>query len=481
MRRIAVGALALAGLFASGGAPKGLGAAEPAAPPAADWTTYRGNPARTGCADDQSGPAKPKVLWTHASTPHFVASPVAAGDRLYLPALGAFNSAIFHAMLLADAPARRIAWTKSVQVFRVPSVCAPAVVGDRLILGDGMHQTDNASLLCLRSADGRVLWRLPVDGALVHIEGSPTIAGGRAYVGAGAAGVFCVDLSRVSLQGKELSIAEAEALIDRRWKELAAQYEADRKKDPDFAIPPNESSLPQPAPKVWWQQGAGAWHVDSPTAVVDKRVYVTSAYLDQEKRGERVLLCLDAEDGKTLWKAPLRYNPWGGPTVAGPRAIVPSSSIRYDPQMVEGAQGEIVALKLADGSVEWRRDAGAGVLGSAAAAGERIVFADTSGRVQALDAKTGEPRWAYRGAAPFFAGPAVSRDAVYAADLKGVVHAIALADGKPLWTLDLGAALGSPGMVYGSPLLHRGRLYAATCNIEGATAGQKTGVVCIGE
>jgi hypothetical protein len=35
-------------------------------------------------------------------------------------------------------------------------------------------------------------------------------------------------------------------------------------------------------------------------------------------------------------------------------------------------------------------------------------------------------------------------------------------------------------MVYGSPLLCRGRLYVATCNLEGETAGRGTGVVCIG-
>jgi outer membrane protein assembly factor BamB len=453
----------------------GTAAAQPA-----DWVTYRGNPARTGWSDDQPGPAKPRVIWAHKSREHFVACPVVAGDRLYLPVLGAFNTGSIHALDLADAAPRRIVWTKSAPVLRVPSVCPPVVVDGKVVLGEGMHQTDAAALLCLRAADGRMLWRLKVDGDLAHIEGSPTVSGGLVYAGAGAAGVLCADLGRVILDEKEVALTEAEAAIDRRWKDLAAEYEAEKKKSPDFAMPPNETDLPQPAPKVRWRQGAGTWHVDGPTAVVDGRVLFGSAFLDVEKKGERALLCLDAGDGKTIWKAPLKFNPWGGPTIAGPRVLVPSSSIRFDPQQVAGSQGEIVALKLADGAPEWKRDVGAGVLGPVAAAGELAIFADTGGRVQALDAKSGEPRWVYRGEAPFFGGPAVSGNAVYVADLKGVVHAIGLSDGKRIWTLDLGTALDSPGMVYGSPILHRGRLYAATCNLGDSAGAQGTGVVCIG-
>jgi outer membrane protein assembly factor BamB len=457
-----------------------LALAGAAAAQSADWPTYRGNPARTGRSDDQPGPAKPKVIWTHASLEHFVACPVAAGDRLFLPVLGAFNTGSIHAMDLADAAPRRIVWTRSTPVLRAPSVCSPAVVDGKVVLGEGMHQTDVASLFCLRAADGRMLWRLRVDGELAHVEGSPTIAGGRVYAGAGAAGVLCVDLDRVVLDEKEVALADAEALIDRRWKEMAAEYEDEKKKSPDFAMPPNEGGLPQPSPKLRWRQGAGAWHVDGPTAVADGRILFGSAFLDVEKKGERALFCLDAGDGKTVWKAPLKFNPWGGPTVAGARVLVPSSSIRYDPQQVAGAQGEVAAFALADGSPAWKQDVGAGVLGAVAVAGDRAVFADTGGRVRALDAATGETRWVYRGEASFFGGPAVSGDTVYAADLKGVLHAIGLSDGKRIWTLDLAQALGAPGLVYGSPVLHRGRLYVGTCNLGGEGAGRKTGVVCIG-
>jgi hypothetical protein len=72
---------------------------------------------------------------------------------------------------------------------------------------------------------------------------------------------------------------------------------------------------------------------------------------------------------------------------------------------------------------------------------------------------------------------------VYAGDLKGVLHAVGLADGAPKWALDVGKdpAVAAPGMFYGGPVVHGGRIYAATCNLEGPNAGKPTAVVCVGE
>ena len=45
----------------------------------------------------------------------------------------------------------------------------------------------------------------------------------------------------------------------------------------------------------------------------------------------------------------------------------------------------------------------------------------------------------------------------------------------------LATAVIRPGMVYGGPVVHRGRLYLATCNLAGEFANKPTAVVCIGE
>ena len=70
----------------------------------------------------------------------------------------------------------------------------------------------------------------------------------------------------------------------------------------------------------------------------------------------------------------------------------------------------------------------------------------------------------------------------YGGDLKGVIHAIDLKTGAPSWKLDFGTdkSVQAPGMIYGGPIVHGGRVFAATCNLQGPFAGKETVVVCIG-
>jgi outer membrane protein assembly factor BamB len=452
-------------------------------PAAEPWATYRGNAQRTGSTDDSPGPATPKVLWAHKAQDHFVASPVPAGDAVFVSGLGGFNVPTFLCLAADPKAAKRQLWSKSTPYLKLPTVSSPAVVEGKLVFGDGMHQTDGAILHCLTADKGLPLWQLPVPGTLVHLEGSPTVQGGRVYLGGGAAGAFCVDLRRVTLDGKELDLAAVQKILDQKWAELLARYEDDKKKDPTFAVPPNDDQLPKPAPLRVWQKGQDKWHVDAPVAVAGDRVLVASAYLDKEKLGDRALYCLDAGTGETYWRAPLALNPWGGPSVSGNAVVVGGSSIGYDPKALKGAKGSVAVYDLGDGKEKWRKDVPGGVVSCVAVAGDLAVATATDGKVRAFELATGERRWVYDGKTPFFAPPAVTGGVVYAGDLKGVVHAIGLADGAVKWTLDLGTHpdVMAPGMIYGGPALHGGRLFVATCNLEGPFARKPTAIVCIGE
>lgn len=448
----------------------------------ADWNTHRGNAQRTGNIDEKPGPKSAKVLWVYESQEHFIGSPVIVGNSLFIAGLGTFNTATLHVFAADAHGAARELWTKRPPYLKQAMVCAPAVDGDKLVFGDGMHQTDGASLHCLMASTGRPIWQLPVPGALVHLEGSPTIANGKVYIGGGAAGVICVDLNRVTLNDKEVDAAKAQTIIEAKWKELSEQYEKDKKKDPDFAIPPSEDALPKAMPKRLWQAGQEKWHVDAAVAVAGNRVLVASAALDLEKVGDRALFCLDANNGTTKWRTPLQHNPWAGPTVAGDVVVLGCSSIRFDPKELPG-KGEVVAVDLASGTVKWQKEVAGGIVSPISVAGGLAIFTCCDGKVRGWDIKDGSEKWACDAKAPFFAGPAVVGGVAYTADLHGGIHAINLADGKALWKLDLATdpTVAAPGMVYGSPVVHNGRLYMATCNIEAGPSQTKTVVVCIGE
>jgi outer membrane protein assembly factor BamB len=463
------------------------GAAGPAPAPAgataADWPTNRGNLQRTGSLDDLPGPKTPALLWTYKVPGHFIASPVPGAGVVYMSGLGLFNTGTLQAFSVADRPTERLLWSKSAPFIKRPVVCAPAVAGSLLVFGDGMHQTDGAVLYCLEADSGLPLWQFPVPGKLIHLEGSPTIADDRVFIGAGEGGVLCLALRQTLLDGKELDLARARTLLETRWKQLAARYEEDKRKDASLAVPPSEEALPKPAPRKLWQKGQGAWHVDAPVAVAGDRVIVASAYIDEEKVGKRVLACCRAADGAVLWETPLKVNPWAGPAVAGNLVIVGCSNIRFDAKQIKDARGEVVAVDLAAGQVKWRRDVPGGILSPVAVKNDLAVFTATDGKIRAWRAADGAEQWTYAAAAPFFAGPAISGGTVYAADLKTVVHAVNLADGKKQWTLDVIAdpSVQVPLQVFGSPIVQGGRIYLGTCNLEADAAKQPSAVICLAD
>jgi len=444
------------------------------------WGTYRGNPQRTGNTDNTAGPEKPAVLWVVKSQDHFVAAPVPVKDAVYIAGIGAFNRPSATLFPAAGGNPPKPVWVKSAPYLKLASVSSPAVSGDYLIFGDGMHQDSGGVLHCVNATTSKPLWQLTLPGDLIHLEGGPVVAGGKVFIGGGAAGAMCVDLEKATLDGKEYDLPTIAKMQEAKWKDLTAKYEEAKAKKDDFAIPPDDSQLLAFVPKRVWQKGEKKWHVDAPVNIAGDKLLVPTAYLDKEKVGERALYALDPATGETAWKRELTYNPWGGATVAGDLVIVPGSSIGYYYKELKGAKGDLTALDLKSGEVKWRKEIPGGVLGCAAVADGQAVTTATDGKVRAFKLADGEPTWRYDCKMPVFAPPAVVAGVVYVADLSGTIHAIEMKTGTAKWTLNIAKEGGAPGMVYGGVTIHGGRLFVATCNIEGPYTGKETVVVCIG-
>lgn len=460
-----------------------------ALPARADSPTYRGNPQRTGAFDAKAIPTQPKVLWVYKGLENFVASPVpdaaAGGGSLFASSLGPFNVAQFHALTLDAKAQERIRWTKSSPAIKMPTVCSPAIAGDLLIFGDGMHQTDGATLYAFAARDGMPLWRYSVPGKLVHMECPPTIHGDRVFIGAGDAGVLAVDARRVLVDGKEQPLDQLRPAIEAKYAAAMAKYQEARQRDPDMARPPDDNAITRAAPKLLWQKGKNQWHVDAPLAVTPDgtRLLVASAYIDEDKAGKRVLLCLNAADGAVLWEYPLTHNPWGGPTIAGDIVLVGCSSIRYDVAQVGSAKGEVLALDLATGKLKWSKQCDGGILAPVAVLGDFAIYTCTNRLVYAAALATGQMQWRFTAKHPIFAAPAVAHDTVVIADLHGTVHALDLANGAQRWSLDVPNAVGvqTPGLVYASPAIFGGRIYLATNNLHGEHLDKPGAIICIGD
>lgn len=451
---------------------------------AADWPEHRGNAARTGCIDAKPGPKSAKVRWVYTSPESFVAPPVTDGQRLFVSTLGAQNVSFLYALPLDSQGTPKPLWRTAgppAIYLRNPVVCPLAILGNMMVFGDGMHQIDGGFLHALAPDTARMYWQYPVPGTLVHLEGSPALADGRAYACAGAAGIICVDTRKITLEGNEVEIDQVPQILEAKWKVLEEQYKKDMAKDPDFAIKPSRDQLPKPSPRRLWQAGNEKWHVDAAPTLVGDKLLVASAYLDVERVGKRALISLDARTGKEQWATDLQVNPWGGASVINGTIVIGCASIRFDPKEVPG-KGQVVALDLETGALKWKKDLPGGVVSSIALTEDLAVVTAADGKVRALALKDGAEKWTHTSKSAYFASPAVAGGVAYVADIRGSIAALNLADGNVLWTLDLNKApISADGFVYGSPIVHDGRLYVATCSLNAAVGSTKNVLVCIGE
>jgi outer membrane protein assembly factor BamB len=445
------------------------------------WSTHRGNAQRTGNTDGKPGPIAPKVLWTFRFET-LTTSPVPRERQLYVGGLSGLNTPALYGLDTDPLAHDRVTFSRRMPCLKAPPAAAPALIDSRLVFG-GMGQTEGADLSCVRASDGFPLWQQPLPGKLVHLEGTPAVVGGKLYLGAGHGGVVSVELNRVTYEDKELSLFEAEKVLAQRWQALTDHYQRARKQAPESAREPTDDMLPRPRPLWRWQQGKARWYVAAPLAVTHNRVVAASAYLEDDKVGERALLGLDPDHGRPHWKVPLRLNSWAGASIDGPFVLVGCSSIRLDPAAVQGARGEMVAVDLLTGQVTWRKDVPGGILSAAAFRDGLAVFTATDGMVRAWEVASGGERFRYDAGSPLFAGAAWVGGTIYIVGLDAVVHAVAVKDGKELWKLDLKTdpACKISGMVFDSPIVHGGRLYLTARNLGEKAARAPNVVVCIGE
>lgn len=220
-----------------------------------------------------------------------------------------------------------------------------------------------------------------------------------------------------------------------------------------------------------WEKNISAPVRAAPTAAQD-RLFVLSV--------EGKLYCLSAIDGTELWvvrglpqQASLGLN--ASPAVEGDVVVVPYST------------GDLVALRLTDGSGLWSeslsRSRTTSQLASMSDAARPVIDNGTvfavghGGRMVATVAKTGERLWSLT--IPGTQPPYVAGDSVFVVDTSGQLMAINRRDGRTQWTIKL------PGSnTWAGPVLANGILWLASkegqlAGVDAAT-GRVTGQMSVG-
>lgn len=195
-----------------------------------------------------------------------------------------------------------------------------------------------------------------------------------------------------------------------------------------------------------WEKNVSSPIRSSPTASAE-RVFVVSR--------DGNVYCFSGSDGAELWsfkgmpeRASILANQ--SPAVDGDTVVVPYPS------------GDIIALRVSNGSAIWSDSLARSRTASSLAAmsdtsrpaidNGTVFAAGHAGRMVATAQRTGERMWSLN--VPSIQPPAIAGDTIYVVDTGGQVMAVTRADGKIQWTAKLpGAATWS------GPLLAGGKLW----------------------
>ncbi len=421
------------------------------------WAMARGGADRNGWAGGEA-PNRPGLAWQTADDRiRLLSSPAVVGNRVYASTAVYTPTANRGEIVCFDADTGAVVWRHVPAGFRA-TFSSPTLAGDRLLVGEGLHFTNDARVFCLDIADERRVKALWSFSTRNHVESTPAVATLRdgakvVVVGAGSDGYHGLDLDGDGTGGPRL-----------RWRV-------------DPAVVPDAESSPAIA------------------TLADGRVV---AVVGSGNEGNAVV-AIDCADGTVVWKTPVPYPVFAAPTVVDGLVVVGmgngdfinnAETVRakvIDAMRKRGDAtaeidaafkrlapgGAVAAFGLEDGKERWTCPTPVAVLGAAAVQRDahgtavRLFAADTNGTLVQIDMQ-GRRGETWNPGAPIMASPAVAGGRVYMTTSTGVLYALDAEDLAPRWEHALGAA---QGMFFSAPVVAGGRIYAG---------GELTGLQAVG-
>ena len=201
------------------------------------------------------------------------------------------------------------------------------------------------------------------------------------------------------------------------------------------------------APQKWPTELTQKWKVtvgsgDATPALVGEKLYVFA-----RQGAEEVTLCLNAGDGKEVWRDKYAAQAVTGPAARqhpGPRS---SPAVADGKVVTLGVAGVLSCLDAAGGKLIWRKDPFPRVVPRFFTASSPIIVdgmaiaqlgGKGNGAIIAFDLSTGNEKWKWAVEGPDYASPALltaeGTKQIVTLTEKSIV-AVGLADGKLLWQL----------------------------------------------
>jgi len=273
-----------------------------------------------------------------------------------------------------------------------PFFSSPAVTGDGkyLVIGQGLHEDRDCSLLCFDAMTGQLRWAAKTP---LHIESSPAIFGDVAVVGAGA--VEGKDGKPVGDPGYCLAVRISDG--KELWRQPVNDPESSPAVDENGVVyigsgfngnavvairsGSDEQLRAKDQDRIVWRTSV-AQPIPGPITLAGDMVIAgggNSDLVHSNRNARGLVVALDRRTGAILWQTQFDDAVLGG--------IACGSDALFCPVRT----GEVAALALKDGHVLWRtRISGSSpVLGGCALAGARVYAVSSDGYLAVLDAKDG--------------------------------------------------------------------------------------------
>ncbi len=402
----------------------------------ADWPLFRGNLLRTGAVPGTEGPNAGDVNWSHRAGAHeaYFASPAVVGNRIYISSANMNPFGLSGRIYCLDADTGAVVWDAAPRGYR-PTFSSPSIQGDYLVVGEGLHDTDDARVVVMDlrpGHEGEIVWTYETES---HVECTPVIANGRVYVNAATDGIYC------------------------------------------FELEPDENGEPQ----LVWHIPGGEPYLDPETSLA---VYGDTVILGLGIGGHAICL-LDADTGEELHRFDTEMPVFGPPAVHDGVAYIAMGVADYvrsgeelralilgrmreagaseqeiaEARRIYEPRGAVWAVDIENREVLWRHELPRAVLGAVAVKDDEIYAGSRDGHLYVISTEGSRiGRW--NAHSPIIASPAVTDRYVYAVTVDGSLYAVDRRRLEPVWERRIGSR--SLAGSISSPAVAGGRLFVGT-------------------
>ncbi len=390
-----------------------------------DWPVFRGNLARTGVVPGDPEPTSGGIRWRYTSGDEaYLSSPAVVGNRVYFTTASIRIGRGRGEIVCLNADTGELAWKTRPDNYDA-TFSSPAIQGEYLVVGEGLHTTTDARIICLSLAPGRegeILWSYRTRS---HVESTPVIHDGKVYVGAGdKGGYYCFALDGDGAGG----------------------------------------------PKILWHR-QGEDYLDAETSIVaaGDRFY---AGLGNDGKA---LVEFDAETGQELRRIQMPYPVFSPPAIVNGKLYVGCGNGDFAmtaDQLELPTGGKLIRVDLDTFSIDWDYDLPDTVLGSPAVARGKVYAGCRNGELFVFTTD-GQLLRKHATGAEILTSPAIGERTVYVLSTSGVLQAFDTRTGRAVWERTVGNVPGANQFGYiSSPAIARGRAYLGT---------QVDGFVCVGQ